>query len=714
VRDFDVARHQPHPPGYPVFVGLSKMSTAVYRIVGSDEPELHGLAVWSAIGGALLLLAAFTFSRILFRNDEQAVIATILLAVAPVFWFTALRPLSDISGLAAAFISLALVLSAARIDSADWDPRRAQVLLIGAFMAGLSLGFRAQMAFLTLPLLAFVLLRTPIPGSLRIRTLIALAGGVIVWAVPLLIASGGPGAYLRALGSQAGEDFSGVVMLSTHRTPRVALLAALNTFMLPWDSPVLAGIVLSLAAAGFLICCLRSPLTVIILLIVFGPYLLFHLLFQETPMTRYAVPLVPFVAMLAAVLLVQANRFATIVSTAALTVACLLLGVPAGATFGRSPSPIFAVLSDMKLLSERDTTPLVAMHRRVWSESRRARPWHGQLPGRLLDAPRDYEWLEITRAWREGNDSDIWFLADPRRTDLALIDSEYRRTREYRWPFDPAVYVGGARPGEIDWHIYNTPGWFLEHGWALTPEIAGITERDGWGPHRKPSVGWIRRRPEEAVMMLGGRHLGGPPDPPVRIHVAIDDRRVWSFEARPGFFLEFSAVPAGALAGPGRFARLTVTAESTQPGSTPPVALEQFNVQSSDVVQFGFGEGWYEPELNPRLARSWRWMSEAATLRVHNAERDVMIEIRGESPLPYYDRSPVLGVTAGDRTFGELRPEGDFVFEVPVPATALSIAGGRVVLRCSDFFIPGDSERSADRRHLSLRIYAVRVRPLAR
>jgi hypothetical protein len=57
VRDFDVARHQPHPPGYPVFVGLAKLSTAAFRAAGSRQPELHGLAFWSALGGAALVVA---------------------------------------------------------------------------------------------------------------------------------------------------------------------------------------------------------------------------------------------------------------------------------------------------------------------------------------------------------------------------------------------------------------------------------------------------------------------------------------------------------------------------------------------------------------------------------------------------------------------------------------------------------------------------------
>jgi hypothetical protein len=34
VRDFDIARHQPHPPGYPVYIALGKASTAALRLAG--------------------------------------------------------------------------------------------------------------------------------------------------------------------------------------------------------------------------------------------------------------------------------------------------------------------------------------------------------------------------------------------------------------------------------------------------------------------------------------------------------------------------------------------------------------------------------------------------------------------------------------------------------------------------------------------------------
>ena len=76
------------------------------------------------------------------------------------------------------------------------------------------------------------------------------------------------------------------------------------------------------------------------------------------------------------------------------------------------------------------------------------------------------------------------------RTDLALIDPASRTPCRIAGHSTRAAYVGGARPDEIDLVTIDKPGWFLEQGWSLTPEAAGVTQRDGWGPHRRPSVGW--------------------------------------------------------------------------------------------------------------------------------------------------------------------------------------------------------------------------------
>jgi hypothetical protein len=712
VRDFDVSRHQPHPPGYPVFIALGKLGTSALAAVGVNQPAVRGLAVWSALGAAAIVLLAFAFFSALDANVTRSAVASVLLAVSPLFWFTSVRPLSDMPGLAAAFAALAAL--AAGIRSSDLTP-----LVAGAFLAGVSVGFRSQMAALTLPMLAFALWsRMSLFSSSENRdltprrfliVLAAAAAGVAVWGVPLIVASGGLTGYLHALGSQADEDLTGVVMLWTHRSARVAAFAVLHTFVLPWDSPILAGVVLMLAVSGLLVLARREPRVLVMLAVTFGPYALFHLLFQETITVRYALPLVAPVTYLAAVVVAQADVRAASIALVAIAAFSLSCAAPATAAFGRSPSPIFGLLSDASLLRERGAEPVVAMHRRVATESRRARIWAGELPGKVLPAPRDYEWLELTRAWREGYDGETWFIADPRRTDLALIDREHTRVRQYRWPFDGAVYVGGARPDQLDWHVFHRPGWFLEQGWALTPEVAGISDRDGWGPNRRPSVGWVRRRDGGAVMMLGGRHLGGAGDPPVRIVATFDERSMATFDVKPGFFLEFVDLPPGTLAGDSRFARLNVRADATAGGAVPPVAIEQFNLQAPDGVQFGFGEGWHEPEYNPTTARSWRWMSERAIVRVHSPGRGVVLRIVCDSPLRYFDDSPLFRVSVGDRVLSELRPGDDFTVEVSVPGDLLTAADGRIVLTSDRAYVAGEKEGTADRRRLALRIYSLSV-----
>ena len=708
VREFDVARHQPHPPGYPVYIAIAKVSTSAMRAIGVAAPEVAGLTVLSAIGGAAIAVAAFVFFRRLLDDDRIAAIGVVLFVCSPLFWFTALRPLSDLPGFAVAFVALAALMRAVRWRGA-WNSQATRALLFGAMMAGISIGFRSQMAMVTTPLLLLGVIRPGVPVRARVAAVVVLLLAVLAWAVPLIALTGGLGGYLAALGSQAGEDFVGVVMLWTNPTPRVLIFALLNTFVLPWDASWLGGTIVTVAMVGAIVLVRRSLSAVLLLLVTFGPYAIFHLLFQETLTVRYALPLVPAVTALAAVTLAEARTVPSVVATAALAVAALIHGVPAGAGFARTSNPVTAAFNEMKLMgSTARVPPIIGMHRRVLTESRRAREWDGPLPGTLLPAPRDYEWLELTRTFKE-TDDPVWFLADPRRTDLALVDSQYRRTREYRWPFNPAVYLGGGRPGQVDWHIYDGPGWFLERGWALTPEIAGITDRDGWGPHRQPSVGWIRRRPGSALMLLGGRHLGAANEPLVRLIASIDDRAIASFEVTPGYFMRFVTIPDGGLLGEGRFASLAVRAEGVSGGAVPRVGLEQFNLQASDIVQFGFSDGWFEPEYNPTTARSWRWMGESAVLQIHNADRDVTIEVRGESPLRYFEVAPLLRIAAGSQVVSEIRPTTDFTVQVTVPAAALTASQGRVTLTSDKFFIPGERDRSADRRHLALRIYSVSV-----
>ena len=46
-----------------------------------------------------------------------------------------------------------------------------------------------------------------------------------------------------------------------------------------------------------------------------------------------------------------------------------------------------------------------------------------------LPSPPRLEWLELAKYWKSGQTGSVWFLADPMRSDLALIDPASRRDR---------------------------------------------------------------------------------------------------------------------------------------------------------------------------------------------------------------------------------------------------------------------------------------------
>ena len=134
-------------------------------------------------------------------------------------------------------------------------------------------------------------------------------------------------AYLAALGSQAGEDFAGVEMLYLNPTPRLAAFALMRTFVWPWDSVPLASAVLVVAALGAVVLLVRERRTALAVAAIALPYLAFHLAFQDTVFSRYALPLVLPVAFLAAVAFEAAGR-AGAVAAVALAVWSLSIAVP--------------------------------------------------------------------------------------------------------------------------------------------------------------------------------------------------------------------------------------------------------------------------------------------------------------------------------------------------------------------------------------------------
>ncbi|MGE3277420.1 MAG: DUF2723 domain-containing protein [Vicinamibacterales bacterium] len=733
IRDFDVAAHQPHPPGYPVYIALARLTTAATGAVSSLRPEsvldARALAVLSLAGGVVAVwLVALVFASAAplagaertaapWQRLQPRALATALVAAAcPLFWYMAARPMSDMPGLAAELAAQAcLALAWWRQQARDGDRRLSPgdmaasggMIVLGALLAALAIGVRSQAAWLTLPLLALVLVDRVGRGAAgaMLGSAMTFTVGVLAWAVPLLVLTGGPAAYLAALGGQAGDDFAGVPMLYLHPSLRLAAFGLRDTLLVPWDHYWLGGVVVALAAAGALVLLWRERRTAAFVAALAGPYLLFHLLFQEPQVLRYALPLVPPVVFLAMTALEAAGRRVLWVGSVALAAAGLAVAAPTLAAYAAEPSPVRRAVAEMTGRAAVEPPAALGLHF-VFRRPLEAEP---APVARQLPAPAGREWLELVKLWRADAAAPVWYLADPIRTDLALVDPRSRQdVHRYRWAVDSLSMLGGMRPSAADWYELSPPGWFAGTGWALTPEIAGVSRAMNAGPSIAPIEAWVRRRPDPVRVLVGGRNLAEAGAPPAEFTLALDGQSVASWTVKPGFFLRVIDLPAGALEGDGPLATLTFASRTMSGDATVPTAIEQFDLQTAGTMMWGYGEGWHEAEYS--TARGlWRWTSERAVVRVVDAPegQDLVLRVRAEAPATSFVRPSSVTVRVGARELTRLAVEGLAEWSVTVPAAELKAAGGEVALETDQVFVPADRDGGGDRRHLGLRVYSV-------
>ena len=716
VHDFDPSMHQPHPPGYPIFIALAKIARAV---VPSDA---RALALLGALFGAL---AVFPLMKI--YDDLEALqgrqgsdsaiavaLAALLAVASPLYWFNAGRPMSDVPGLAVTLAAQAALVSA--FVRQRMNPERTpaalagsgRMIVLGAFLAALASGMRSQALLLTLPLLALVLVQRAGRGAAGalLGSAMAFTIGVLIWAVPLEIASGGLVAYSEAVAAQGRADFAGVNMLYRNPSARGLALALLETFIYPWASSGLGWTIFALAAAGMLALVRRAPRVVLLLAVLVGPYVFVHLLVQETVTTRYALPLIPVVAYLAVKGIEIIGGFtwtrptyATVI-VGLLVVLSLVLTLPAVRVYAREGSPTFAALRELQKRLRAEPGAAVGMHQTF----ARSAVTQNLGDARVLSSPPMREWLELANYWREGSTGPVWFLADPARTDLELIDPLSRKVQaQYVWGFPRERFISGIRPDIVDLiRIDSPPGWYAEEGWHLTPEALNRSERLG----RTEGVAYIRSRPEAALLVIGGESTRDA----ASVALVIGDRAIdkWDVPAAGNFFRRIMLEPES-LEGTSGFTRL-VASYASPAGRPQSVRLTQFAVAAPGELFFVQHAGWNEIEYNKDLQRRWRWTTGRAQTFVNSGGRDLTLTLAGDAPLRYFDAPPRVIVRAGNQVLATAQPSGDFELAVKIPASALAAADGMLTVETDQTFVPHERSGSSDMRTLGLRIFRFEIR----
>ena len=196
--EYNVVKHQPHPPGYFLYVMAGRL---VHLLVPDANAALVTLSILAGAAAAPLL---YLLARRL-SGAGAAAAATLFFATSPVVWLYGEVALSDIVE-GCAVTGVALLCWRARAGS------RRDVLL-SALALGIAGGFRQQ----SLPLLLPLWLYAAWPHRWRLLLVGAALGAaaVVAWAVPMVLLSGGARAYAEAV-AYVWRSMHGAAVVRAH------------------------------------------------------------------------------------------------------------------------------------------------------------------------------------------------------------------------------------------------------------------------------------------------------------------------------------------------------------------------------------------------------------------------------------------------------------------------------------------------------------------
>jgi 4-amino-4-deoxy-L-arabinose transferase-like glycosyltransferase len=181
---FDVAAHQPHPPGSPYFILLGRAALA---LVGDDNAALQLISVLASTGA---VLAVYALARVLF-DKPVGFVAALLLLTQPVFW--------GYGTTASAWTLLAVLSLGIGLLSAQLMNGRQRLVYPSALLLGLASGFRADAVVFLAPLWIWSLCKAT-PDWRRRSLAIALAAACgLAWLIPVAASAGGPALWSERL-----------------------------------------------------------------------------------------------------------------------------------------------------------------------------------------------------------------------------------------------------------------------------------------------------------------------------------------------------------------------------------------------------------------------------------------------------------------------------------------------------------------------------------
>ncbi len=205
LKKFDLAQQQPHPPGYIVYVWLGKLFFLFWR---DENSAFVALSILASIAAAVCF---YEICRLLFKNKNLALAASLVFAFNPVVWYYGEVASTYIFDSLFAVVFALLTLLIFR----DKNPR---LLILFALILGLSGGIRESLIVLFAPLFLLATIFLLVQKRLPVRAVIgAAAAGLAattLWLAPLLYLTGSFRAYREVTVGQLGAVAAATSILS--------------------------------------------------------------------------------------------------------------------------------------------------------------------------------------------------------------------------------------------------------------------------------------------------------------------------------------------------------------------------------------------------------------------------------------------------------------------------------------------------------------------